>query len=46
MSVVGSVLLFQHDVLHRGASVVSGTKYIMRTEIMYKRQAVTKAVDR
>lgn len=31
----GSVLLFQHDTLHEGSLLVSGTKYAMRTDVMY-----------
>jgi hypothetical protein len=32
----GRVLLFQHrDLLHSGDDVESGTKYTMRTDIMY-----------
>ena len=31
----GSVLVFQHDLLHEGAPVTSGTKYVIRTDIMY-----------
>lgn len=33
----GSLLLFQHRVLHAGEPVVSGTKYVLRTDVMYKR---------
>ncbi|KAL7810274.1 hypothetical protein V8C44DRAFT_332785 [Trichoderma aethiopicum] len=33
----GSVLIFQHPMLtHEGAEVLEGTKYTMRTEIMYR----------
>ncbi|KAL5092822.1 hypothetical protein Trisim1_000559 [Trichoderma cf. simile WF8] len=33
----GSVLIFQHPLLlHEGADVIEGTKYTMRTEIMYR----------
>jgi len=31
----GSVLIFQHDLLHEGALVSAGTKYALRTDIMY-----------
>lgn len=32
----GRVLLFQHrDLLHSGADVIQGTKYTMRTDLMY-----------
>lgn len=29
--------MFRHDALHEGASVVQGTKYIMRTEVLFWR---------
>lgn len=31
----GKVLVFQHDVLHEGALLIEGTKYVIRTDIMY-----------
>lgn len=31
----GSCLIFPHKLLHRGAEVISGTKYVMRSDIMY-----------
>ena len=31
----GSVLLFAHRVLHEGAEVTSGTKYVLRSDVMY-----------
>ena len=33
----GTALIFNHDTLHEGEPVSSGTKYIIRTEIMYRR---------
>lgn len=30
-------LLFNHDTLHEGKPVTTGTKYIIRTEVMYRR---------
>ena len=30
-------LIFNHDTLHEGKPVTMGTKYIIRTEIMYRR---------
>lgn len=33
---VGSVLIFDHDLLHEGSKVTSGVKYSVRTDIMYK----------
>lgn len=35
---IGSVLLFQHDLLHEGRPVTAGCKYMMRTDVMYTRQ--------
>lgn len=32
----GTCLVFLHDLEHEGAKVVSGTKYVLRTDIMYK----------
>ena len=35
----GRVLIFQHrDLLHSGADVVKGTKYTLRTDIMYTKE--------
>ena len=33
----GMALLFNHDTLHEGKPVTMGTKYIIRTEVMYRR---------
>jgi len=33
----GMALIFNHDTLHEGRPVTMGTKYIIRTEIMYRR---------
>lgn len=32
---VGSVLVFQHDMLHEGSRLLSGKKYAVRTDVMY-----------
>lgn len=32
----GMALLFRHDVLHTGDVVLSGTKYVLRTDVMYR----------
>jgi len=32
---VGRVLLFQHDLFHEGAPLSSGTKYCLRTDLMF-----------
>ncbi|KAM9965431.1 hypothetical protein ACTFIW_005247 [Dictyostelium discoideum] len=31
----GMVILFQHRILHQGSPVVSGVKYVIRTDVMY-----------
>ena len=33
----GLALLFQHFLLHEGASVTAGVKYALRTDVMYRR---------
>ena len=33
----GMALLFQHRVLHEGAEVTRGVKYVLRTDLMYRR---------
>jgi len=33
----GTALIFNHDTLHEGSEVLTGTKYIMRTGIMFRR---------
>ena len=33
----GTALVFNHDTLHEGLPVTEGIKYIIRTEIMYRR---------
>ena len=33
----GTALVFNHDTLHEGLPMTNGVKYILRTEIMYRR---------
>jgi predicted 2-oxoglutarate/Fe(II)-dependent dioxygenase YbiX len=33
----GKALLFEHRILHEGATVISGQKYVLRTDVMYRR---------
>lgn len=33
----GTALIFAHDELHEGAPVVSGRKYVVRSDVMYRR---------
>ena len=35
----GAGLFFQHPIIHEGAMVTSGTKYAVRTDLIYKKQA-------
>lgn len=35
----GMALLFEHPLRHQGASVRQGTKYVLRTDVMYRRKA-------
>ena len=32
----GMCLIFDHKILHAGTSVTTGTKYVLRTDVMYK----------
>jgi hypothetical protein len=43
----GSALIFDHDLLHEGSEVLSGTKYSVRTDIMYRHEngEVGKSVE-
>ncbi|MGL6075776.1 MAG: 2OG-Fe(II) oxygenase [Fimbriiglobus sp.] len=34
--VPGKALIFRHDILHTGAIVLDGVKYVMRTDVMYR----------
>jgi Rps23 Pro-64 3,4-dihydroxylase Tpa1-like proline 4-hydroxylase len=34
---VGSILVFQHNMLHEGELLSGGRKYIMRSDVMYKK---------
>jgi hypothetical protein len=39
MPKAGRVLIFQHrDLLHSGADVIQGTKYTLRTDIMFTKE--------
>jgi len=35
----GMAVMFEHVMVHRGAPVLSGTKYVLRTDVMYRRAA-------
>ena len=34
----GLAVLFQHALHHEGSSVLSGTKYVLRTDVMYRKR--------
>ena len=34
----GMALLFYHQVLHEGSAVISGRKYVLRSDVMYRRR--------
>ena len=33
----GSVLIFNHNMIHEGSRLVEGTKYVIRSDIVFKR---------
>lgn len=33
----GDVLMFQHDIMHEGRPVASGEKYVLRTDLFYRK---------
>jgi hypothetical protein len=37
---LGSVLIYQHDIFHEDSAVLSGRKYVLRTDIMYSAKKV------
>jgi prolyl 4-hydroxylase len=39
----GTVLLFQHMLLHAGLPILSGVKYLLRTDVMYQSSRVKEA---
>ena len=42
--VAGRALLFQHRVLHEGRAVTKGLKYVLRSDVMYRRRESHGAV--
>lgn len=38
----GMALVFKHAILHEGSSVLSGTKYVLRTDVMYRSATAPK----
>ena len=41
----GTALLFNHDTLHEGQPATAGSKYILRTEVMYRRVDTEMLLD-
>lgn len=39
---IGQILVFEHRQLHEGAPVLSGKKYVLRTDVMYKHPIFSK----
>jgi prolyl 4-hydroxylase len=37
----GSILLFEHNILHEGQAIIQGTKYLLRTDVMYSTQSAS-----
>lgn len=37
---VGSVLIFEHPILHEGSKLISGRKYAIRTDVMYSSKVI------
>jgi len=35
----GMALIFKHELLHEGAKVTAGLKYVLRSDVMYRRNA-------
>jgi predicted 2-oxoglutarate/Fe(II)-dependent dioxygenase YbiX len=40
---VGAAIVFDHDLWHDGEPVTAGTKYVMRTDVMYERDEASEA---
>ena len=34
----GKALIFKHELVHSGSKVIEGVKYVLRTDVMYKRK--------
>ena len=39
----GSALFFEHRLIHQGAPVIRGRKYVLRTDVRYRREAAMAA---
>lgn len=36
----GTALIFRHELVHEGCPVIEGIKYVLRTDVMYRRKGV------
>ncbi|MBW4677032.1 MAG: hypothetical protein KME52_24380 [Desmonostoc geniculatum HA4340-LM1] len=36
--VTGMALCFVHELVHEGAAIIQGRKYVLRSDVMYSRQ--------
>jgi hypothetical protein len=36
----GTALIFEHQLLHEGCEVIEGVKYVLRTDVMYRRKGM------
>ena len=34
----GKALIFKHELVHEGSKVIKGIKYVLRTDVMYRRK--------
>ncbi|NNP76618.1 hypothetical protein A7P54_09300 [Acinetobacter sp. Ac_3412] len=42
---LGQILVFEHQQLHEGAPVISGQKYVLRTDVMYRNPIILEATN-
>jgi len=35
---MGKALIFKHELIHQGCKVIEGVKYVLRTDVMYRRK--------
>ena len=41
----GRCVIFRHDVLHAGAPITEGTKYVLRTDIIFRQQQLSRDMN-
>lgn len=42
---IGSAIIFDHDTIHKGCPVIKGTKYIIRTDIIFTRTHIPENIS-